>query len=90
MPLNLYLHKFKRVDCPCCSACRHPKEMVEHFLVYCPKYAHKCWPICNHFRERIPKHSKLLTSPKLLPLLANFIKAAQRFETTLDLNNNPQ
>ena len=89
-PLNFYLHKFKRVDSPRCPACGHPKETVEHFLVYCPKYAHKRWPICNRFRGRIPKLSKLLTSPKLLLPLANFIKATQRFEAMSDLNQYPR
>lgn len=87
-PLNLYLHKFKKVDSPRCPACGHPKETVEHFLVYCPKYAHERWPIRNRFGGRMPKLSKLLTSPKLLPPIANFIKATQRFEATLDPNQN--
>ena len=33
-PLNLYLHRFKRVDNPRCPACGHPKETPEHFLLY--------------------------------------------------------
>ena len=44
-PLNQYLFKFKRVDSPRCPACRHPKETAEHYLIYCPKYAHERWTI---------------------------------------------
>lgn len=88
-PLNHYLHKFKRVNSPHCLVCRHPKETVKHYLIYCPKYAHECWPLCNRFRGGLPKLSKLLTSPKLLLLIANFIKATQRFVSIPDPNLIP-
>jgi ribonuclease HI len=45
VPLNQYLFRFKRVDDPRCLACGHPNETVEHFIVYCPKYAHERWPL---------------------------------------------
>ena len=45
VPLNQYLFRFKRVDSPRCPTCGHPEETVEHFLVYCPKYAHERWPL---------------------------------------------
>jgi hypothetical protein len=82
-PLNQYLFKFKRVksvDSPCCPACRHPKETVEHFLIYCPKYAHERWPILNRNNGNVPKLSKLLTSTKMLLPLANFMEATGRFQ----------
>ena len=78
-PLNEYLHRFKKVDSPRCPACGHPKETAEHFLIQCPSYAHERWPILNQSRGRIPQMIKLLSSPKLLGPLANFIEATERF-----------
>lgn len=44
-PINQYLYTFKKIDSPRCPACRHPKETVEHFVLICPKYAHKRWTL---------------------------------------------
>ena len=89
MPLNYYLHKFKRVDNPRCPACGHPEETVEHYLIQCPKYVHKRWPLRNRFRGGIPKLSKLLTNPKLLVPIANFIEATQQFKPPSETNLIP-
>ena len=69
------------------TACGHPKETPEHFLLQCPIYAHERWPILNKLGGNIPKLSKLLTSAKLLLPLANFIEASGRFE--LDIRTAP-
>ena len=37
-PINQYLHRFKKIDSPRCPACGHPKETVEHYILFCPKY----------------------------------------------------
>jgi hypothetical protein len=63
-PLNQYLHKFKKVDSPCCPACNHHNKMVEHFLLYCPNYAHERCLINSQNRGSIPKLMKLLSSNK--------------------------
>jgi len=83
-PLNLYLHRFKRIDNPRCPACGHPKETPEHFLLQCPSYAHERWPILNKLGGNLPKLSKLLTNAKLLLPLANYIEASGRFELETD------
>ena len=79
-PTNQYLHRFKKIVSPQCPACGHPKETVEHFLLHCPKYAHKRWPMLRNSRGGISKHSRLLSSPKLLIPLANYIESTRRFE----------
>ena len=79
--LNQYLHRFKKVDNPHCPACGHPKETVEHFLLYCPKYAHEHWPILNQNQGSTLKLKKILTSSKLLIPLANYLDAMGRFQT---------
>jgi hypothetical protein len=43
IPLNSYLHRFKRVDSTRCPACGAMAETVQHFLLYCPGYAHERW-----------------------------------------------
>ena len=79
-PINQYLHRFQKIESPSCPACGHPKETVEHFLIQCPKYAHERWPLLQNSRSGHPKISKILSSPKLLLPLANYIEATGRFE----------
>jgi hypothetical protein len=81
-PLNQYLYKFKRVDSPRCPACSHPNETVEHFVLYCLKYAHECWPILSRNHGNIPKLVKILSSIKMSIPLANYIEATGRFNIT--------
>ena len=40
IPLNAYLHRFKRVDSDLCPACGVESEEVSHFLLDCQTYAH--------------------------------------------------
>lgn len=83
-PLNHYLYRFKKVDSVRCPACSHLKETPEHFLLHCPKYVHECWPILSTLGGRPPKLAKLLSSPKLLLPLANFIEATEQFKSDLN------
>ena len=85
IPLNQYLHRLKKINSPHCPACGHPKETAEHFLLQCPKYAHKRWPMLTQARGTTPKLNRILTSQKLLIPLVNYIEATGRFE--LDRRN---
>ena len=87
VPLNRYLHRFKITDSAQCPACGHLKEKPEHYLLHCPKYVHERWPIHTLAGGRLPNLEKLLSSPKLLKPLANYIQATGRFE--INLENNP-
>ena len=78
-PLNEYLHRFKKVNSLQCPACGHLKETPEHYLLQCPSYAHERWPILIKSGGRPPQITKLLSSPKLLGSLANYIEATERF-----------
>ena len=80
-PLNEYLHIFKKVDSAQCPACGHPKETPEHYLLQCPSYAHERWPIIRQMGGRPPKITQLLSNPKLLAPLANYMEATGRFDT---------
>ena len=37
VPLNKYLHRFKKVDHARCPACGDQVKTVEHFLIHCPQ-----------------------------------------------------
>jgi hypothetical protein len=88
-PLNQYLHRFKRADSPRCPACGHPKETPEHFLLHCPSYEHERWPIKNAIGGRLPKIARLLTDPKLLGPLNNFIEVTGRYELDAGIGDFP-
>ena len=53
----------------------------ENYLLLCPSYDHEQWPILNQSKGRLPKFTKLLSSTKLLGLLANYMEATERFDT---------
>jgi len=80
VPLNGYLFRFKKTESARCPACGDPKETVEHFLLRCPAYAHERWTIREFINEGIPKAEKLLSDPKAIFPLINFIHATGRFE----------
>jgi ribonuclease HI len=86
-PLNQYLYRFKKINSPQCPACSHPEETAEHFLLQCPKYNHERWPIINRQGGRLPKFTKLLSCPKLIGPLINYIEATGHFDLILE---NPQ
>ena len=71
------------LDSPQCPACGHPKETLEHYLLQCPSYDHERWPILNLSGGRLPQLTKLLSSPKMLVPLANYMEATERFETEM-------
>lgn len=39
IPLNAYLHRFKRNESPLCDKCGRENETVEHYLLWCRAYA---------------------------------------------------
>ena len=45
-----------------------------------PKYAHERWPLLNQTRGRPPKFTVLLSNPKYLKPLANYLDATGKFE----------
>jgi ribonuclease HI len=79
-PLNNYLYKFKRVDNPRCPACGESEEMVEHYLLGCPAYAHELWALEKAIKHK-PDLKTLLGDHKAMLALNNYIKATHRFET---------
>ena len=78
-PLNSYLHRFQKVDSARCPACGDPHETTEHFLLRCPKFAHKRWPLLALLNRTTPSLTDLLTNQKAIIPLINYIEATERF-----------
>ena len=83
IPLNSYLHRFKRTDSARCPACGEDEENLDHFLIRCPSYAYERWELTQAVRK---KHkaltlNTLLGDPTMTTPLAKFITATQRFRT---------
>jgi ribonuclease HI len=85
-PLNGYLHRFERVNSARCPACGAPRETTEHFLLRCPKYAHERWALLKHIKDSEPKVERILSNPKTIIPLVNYIDATERFKSQ---GNNP-
>ena len=54
------------------------REATENFILPCPKYAHECWVLLQHFRDNAPKLEDVLPSTKTVIPLINYIEATGR------------
>ena len=95
IPLNEYLHRFKRVDKANCPACGADVESITHFLLNCPMYAHERWALARQVRSMRKNMTlaTLLGEPELAAPLAKYIHSTGRFkfnegEQTHTTNNN--
>jgi ribonuclease HI len=79
-PLNDYLFRFKKVESARCPACGNARESVDHFILKCPKYEHERWPLLRQARDLTPKLEHILSDPKLVIPLLNYIDATERFK----------
>jgi hypothetical protein len=81
IPLNSYLKRIWKINATRCPACGADKENIEHFLLHCPGYAHKRWPLTQHTRKRRKALilKMLLGNPQLTLPLAAYIQATGRF-----------
>jgi hypothetical protein len=79
-PLNNYLFRFKKVDSARCPACGAQKETTEHFILRCPNFEHERWPLLQRVKDHTPKLEQILSDPKLMIPLFNYIDATERFK----------
>jgi len=79
LPLNAYLHRFKRSASASCPACGYHSKNTQHFLLDCPAYAHERWTLVNKSRPGEKDFAKLLSNPKTLPKVITFIHETGRF-----------
>jgi len=85
IPLNKYLHKFKRMDKANCLACGEENETIAHFLLHCPKYAFERWALAKHAKKRCKELTieTLLGDLGLAIPLANYMDSTGRFRTKI-------
>jgi ribonuclease HI len=81
LPLNRYLHRFRRTDKANCLACGHEKETIAHFLLHCTKYDFKRWALVQQVKKRQKKMTleTLLGDPEMAIPLANYVHSTSRF-----------
>ena len=81
IPLNSYLHRFKRADKANCPACGEDFETTSHFLLDCPSYAFERWVLERQVKKKkIMTLEMLLGDPDLVLPLANYIDGTERFK----------
>ena len=91
VPLQAYLHRFKRADSPTCQQCFSAPETVSHYLFFCNKYATQRLHLTKAFDKGRALDRSVLGNRKLFPALFRFIKDSNRFEDTFgDLNPETQ
>jgi ribonuclease HI/exonuclease III len=91
VPLNAYLHRFKRKTGAQCPACGAPKETPQHFLLECPAYAYERWKIKPKKGRMELKFADLLANGERTTELAQYIQATKRFaQETQDQINGTQ
>ena len=85
IPLNKYLHKFKRTDKANCPACGDENETIAHFLLHCPMYAFERWALAKHVKKRRKELTieTLLGDPELAIPLANYMDGTGRFRAKI-------
>jgi hypothetical protein len=73
IPLNTYLHRFKRVESTGCPACGHHNKTTQHFLLDCPAYTHKRWPLITGKSLKNKEYGNLVGRIQNAKLIIKFI-----------------
>jgi ribonuclease HI len=79
LPLNVYLHRFKRVDSAHCPACGFHAESPQYFLLDCPAYAHERWPLLTGLSPKDKEYASLIGHAKNAIPIIEYIQASGRF-----------
>ena len=78
IPLNVHLHRIKKVPSPSCPKCDHPSETVRHFLLCCPAYRNARTRLANKLGRDAYSMPKLLSTKKHLPALMDYVRESGR------------
>lgn len=89
-PLNNFLHKIKRSNDPTCHVCEMERETVKHLLIRCPRYDHMRLKLQQHYRQRDLLRKTLLSNPKTLKMLFEFLNEMERFKATYGVFTTPK
>lgn len=80
IPLNAYLHRFKRKASANCPACGAERETPQHFLLECPAYAYERGKLKARRGSKEKKIAELLSKEDGMAALAGYIQATDRFK----------
>ncbi|KAJ7689030.1 hypothetical protein B0H17DRAFT_937813 [Mycena rosella] len=79
--LNKHLHRMKHADSPSCPCCHREDNTVIHYLLHCPAHANTCTKMHRIGGRDSRVLEKLLSHPKLLPPLFQFITGSGCYRT---------
>ncbi|KAJ7113042.1 hypothetical protein C8R44DRAFT_588862, partial [Mycena epipterygia] len=79
--LSKHLHRVKRAESPVCPCCHREDETVVHYLLHCPAHTNARAEFQRVGGRDARDVRKMLTKPKLLPALFQFIERTSRFRT---------
>lgn len=80
VPLNQYLHRFKKVESPICPACNNAIETPAHFLIQCPAYRQHRIPLRRDLKGAASSITQMLSNDKAWKSLFQYIDATGRFQ----------
>ena len=82
IPLNGYLHRFRRTDKANCPACGNEKESIAHFLLHCVNYDFERWALTQQAKKRRKKMTieTLLGDPEMALPVANYVHSTGQFK----------
>ena len=84
IPLNSYLHRFKRANKANCPACGEDFKSPSQFLLSCRSYAFERWALERQVKKKkSPPLETLLGDPDLGLPLENYIDGTGRFKQLL-------
>jgi len=79
VPLQAYLHRFKKAESPTCPGCGGEDETVEHYLRRCPMYAAQRRRLRRDIGEEREVDVDILGRRDLYPALFRYIWRTERF-----------
>jgi len=83
IPVNFYLHRFKKIESTHCPACGCDTEDIPHLLLECPGYAYERWALAHNARKLKKEFclKTLLGEPNMVIALATFLVNTHQFDT---------
>lgn len=85
VPLNAYLHRFKKRDDLICDKCGNGNEMVEHYLLWCRAYKNERKRMSSRIRWRCLTKESVLATERGWTALFAYVNETSRFTEALKL-----
>jgi ribonuclease HI len=79
-PLAKHLHRIGKADSPICPTCRQNDESVQHYILHCTTHHQARQKLRHDTGGRDIKIKELLSRPKTMRALFQFVATTQRFQ----------